>query len=85
MYEVVYDIRYEGFWSLFFAAPGLFFCFVSSYALTNREKVERLSFYASGKGSDPKKTSVLLWSMLFFLLFGLVWYRIRLALNCLNY
>ncbi|CCN69674.1 hypothetical protein [Vibrio nigripulchritudo] len=76
MYEVAFDIKYEGFWSLFFVAPGFLFCFISYYALTNREKISRLSFYASGKKSDPKKTSVVLWFMLIFATFwtGLVSY-----------
>ncbi|MDH5887890.1 hypothetical protein [Vibrio splendidus] len=49
MYEVVYNIKFEGLWSLCFTLPGLLFIYISAEGYKNRKKLSSWNVQVVGK------------------------------------
>ena len=70
MYEVVFDIKYEGFWSLAFILPGVLFILISVIGIKNKDKLISRNFHVLGKPATKKSLNV---SLGFVLMFSVFW------------
>ncbi|ELV8627344.1 hypothetical protein QNF03_004076 [Vibrio cidicii] len=70
MYEVVFDIKYEGFWSLAFILPGVLFILIFVIGIRKKDKLLGWNIKVLGKPATKRSLNV---SLVFFLVFSVFW------------
>ncbi|MEZ8149604.1 hypothetical protein AB6E95_02305 [Vibrio splendidus] len=66
MYEVVYNIKFEGLWSLCFALPGLLFIYISAEGYKNRKKLSSWDVQVVGKPATEQSIGMVFKILLIF-------------------